>query len=164
MAVLKRWRVPGGVGSALPVCRCTPPLLPSRMFQRALRGSWRSRVPAPTRSEVLVSRRRGRSPGGLVCPPWGTIDGVGKGGVALGRPCAAWSYFCPRCEFRERAFQFHVTKVSGRSFGVLVAATLGPVCSGFCSLVKQGLKPVSTVFDRLVSHASIDFEGYPQWV
>ena len=49
------------------------------MFQRALRGPWRSRVPAPTRSEVLVSRRRGRSPGGLVCPPWGTIDGVGKG-------------------------------------------------------------------------------------
>ena len=106
-----------------------------------------------------VVPKRAKPWGTVISPCGGTVDGIGKGWVALWRPCAAWSYFCPRCEF-----PFHVAKVSGRSFGVLVAATLGSVCSGFCSLVKQGLKPVNTVFDRLVSHASIDFEGYPQWV
>lgn len=69
------------------------PSLPSRMSQRALRGPWCSRVPAPTRSEVLVSRRRGRSPGGSYSALGGLLMVFGKGGVALGRPCAAWSYF-----------------------------------------------------------------------
>lgn len=56
------------------------------------------RSPTASRSAETVDLRwleptHSAVPGGLVCPPWGTIDGIGKGGVALGRPAQLVVFF-----------------------------------------------------------------------
>ena len=100
VAVLKRWRALVVFGRRCPRAAAIPFSLPSRMSQRASRVPWRSRVPAPTRSEVLVSRRRGRgrSPGGLVRPPWGTVvfGCLARVGALLGRPAQLVGFGPPR--------------------------------------------------------------------